>query len=254
MSSRNVAVAAIALLAAAATPALSASVSTQLAQKASASVNLGTSGCTNNPGPFITLNGEIRLGGVNARIILSNNAKLTHTASTDVVADVVLVPQGQSIQIAKQPSQGGVGGNPWIYFQFNDANGTDLTQPVLLGRCVQGLSPANLGFVLSTAATASVVSGQCSNNPGPYVTLDGELKLGGLGGRIILTNNAKFTHVAATDVVLDIVLLQPGQSITFHKQPPLGGAGGNPWIFLQFLDGQGNAYGSPILVGRCNQL
>jgi hypothetical protein len=251
--SRILAPAALAALVAA-SPAWSAPVSTNFGQKVSANVNCTTSGCTNNPGPYITINGELSLGGVKAKIILSNNAKLTHVASTDIVADVDIIPDGDKIQIAKQPSRGGVGGNPWIYLQFNDCKGTDYSSPLLLGRCVQGLSPARGDFRIPTGVAANIVSGECSNSPGPYVTLDGELKLGGIGAKLILTNNAKFTHVASADVVIDVVLLEDGQSITFHKQPPLGGAGGNPWIYVQFCDGKGDAYGSPILVGRCNKL
>jgi hypothetical protein len=254
MSRSKVIAPAALLLLAAASPAWSAPVSASLAQKASASVNCTTSGCSNNPGPYITINGEMTLGGVKARIILSNNQKFTHTASTDVAAEVELIPEGRSIQIAKQPSRGGVGGNPWIYLQFNDCKGHDYSNPILLGRCVQGLSPAKLNFALPTGVKMNIISGECSNSPGPYVTLDGELKLGGLGGRLILTNNAKFTHATSADVTIDVVLLEDGQSITFHKQPPLGGAGGNPWIFVQFLSGSGDPLGSPILVGRCNQL
>jgi hypothetical protein len=248
-----IAPAALALLVAA-SPAWSAPVSASLGQKGSARVDCTASGCSNNPGPYITINGELELGGVKAKIILSNNAKMTHWAATDVVADVDLIPAGDKLTFAKQPSRGGVGGNPWIYLQFNDCKGTDYSKPILLGRCVQGLSTARADFELPTGARMNVISGECSNSPGPYVTLDGELKLGGLGGKLILTNNAKFTHVASADVVIDIVLLEDGKSITFHKQPPLGGAGGNPWIYVQFCNGRGDAYGSPILVGRCNKL
>jgi hypothetical protein len=40
----------------------------------------------------------------------------------------------------------------------------------------------------------------------------------------------------------------------FPKQPVLGGVGGNPWIYLQFIDGQGNALSGERLLGRCVQL
>jgi hypothetical protein len=251
--SRVIAPAALALLAAA-SPAWSASVSATLTQKASAKVNCSTSGCSNNPGPYITINGEMDLGGIKARIILSNNQKFTHTATANVTADVDLIPEGDKLVFAKQPSRGGVGGNPWIYLQFNDCKGHNYGSPVLLGRCVQGLFKAEDDFDLPTGVKLNVVGGECSNSPGPYVTLDGELKLGGLGAKLILTNNAKFTHAASADVVIDIVLIEDGKSITFHKQPPLGGAGGNPWIFVQFLGGDDRELCAPILVGRCNQL
>lgn len=241
-----------ALLLLVATTASAASVSTKFTQKASAWVKAEASGCTNNPGPYITLNGELKLGGVNARVILTNNAKFTHAASTDEVAEVVLIPAGESIQIAKQPSRGGVGGNPWIYLQFDDCKGNKVGSPILLGRCVQGLSPAALNFALPTSATA-ILSGDCSNHPGPYITLDGELKLGGLGCTIILTNNAKFTHATSADVQIGLVLIPEGKSVTFHKQPSLGGVGGNPWLYVQFCGPSGETYSSPIRIGRCVQ-
>ena len=35
---------------------------------------------------------------------------------------------------------------------------------------------------------------------------------------------------------------------------PLGGAGGNPHVFVQFLNAAGTELSDPIYVGRCNQL
>jgi len=52
---------------------------------------------------------------------------------------------------------------------------------------------------------------------------------------------------------VSVVLIPAGQSITFAKQPSLGGTGGNPWIYLQFLDGKGGALTDPVLLGRCVQ-
>jgi hypothetical protein len=236
-----------------ASAASATTISQKLGQSYKVNLKATPSGCENNPGPYITLDGDLTLGGIGARIILSNNAKGTHTASSDVVSDVTLIPAGEKFQIAKQPSRGGVGGNPWIYFQFLDAQGGSLGAPIKLGRCVQGLTNASGVFSVLTGATVDVSSGDCTNSGGPFITLSGELKLGGLNGRLILTNNAKFTHVASDDVVIDLVLLPDGKSITFAKQPSRGGAGGNPWIYLQFTDGSGSSITAPIRIGRCNQ-
>ena len=233
--------------------ASAATISQKLSQTASVNINATPSGCENNPGPYITLNGEVSLSGVTARIILTNNAKFTHVASADVSADVVLIPGGESIRIAKQPSRGGVGGNPWIYFQYTDCKGGTIGAPIKLGRCVQGLGNVNGSFGIPTAIAAALTGG-CSNNPGPFITLGGDLRMGGLCGQIILTNNAKFTHVASEDVCIDVTLLEDGKTLTFAKQPPLGGAGGNPHIWVQFLDGSGRDLCAPIYVGRCVQL
>jgi hypothetical protein len=199
------------------------------------------------------LNGALTLSGVNARIIATNNKKFTHVTSADVTADVVLIPAGQQIQIKKQPSQGGVGGNPWIFLQFSDCKKA-LGGPKLLGRCVQGLNAADLDFDIPTSVQASAASDGCDNSPGPTITLNGELKLGGLCAQLILTNNNKFTHATAADVVIDVALIPEGHSISFAKQPSLGGAGGNPYIYVQFRDGSGGDLSNPIFVGRCNQL
>lgn len=230
-----------------------ASVTATLAQRARVSLKPTASNCQNNPGPYITLDGELSLGGVNARVILTNNARFTHETSADVVGNAVIIPAGEKITINKQPSRGGAGGNPWIYLQFK-SNGQNLGAPQLLGRCVQGLNNAAVDFSLPTGAQMTVTSGGCSNNPGPWITLDGELRLGGLDATLIFTNNAKFTHVSANDVTVDLVLIPAGKSITFHKQPPLDGAGGNPWIYVQFMSGAGDPLGTPILLGRCVQL
>jgi len=248
------ALAAAASLGLVASASASVSITQSFSQNAHVEVRTSASGCSNNPGPYITIDGSLGLGGAKARIILTNNEKWTHVATGDVVADVDIVPAGQSLTFHKQPPQGGVGGNPWIYFQFNNCKGTTLSNPILLGRCVQGLNPAALDFLLPTAASCNVTSDGCSNSPGPFVTLDGELRLGGVGGTLILTNNAKFTHAASGDVVIDVVLLPDGQSITFHKQPPAGGAGGNPIIYVQFLNGSGSPVGDPIKLGRCNKI
>lgn len=234
--------------------AVGAQVTTSVDQPASVFLSETAAGCNNHPGPFVTLLGELKLSGVNAKIILTNNAKFTHIADTDVVVDVVILDAGETIQIAKQPPEGGAGGNPWIYLVFKDGEGEALSGPILLGRCVQGLKDTALNFGMLTDLDMDVTAEGCSNHPGPFITLDGELRLGGLNATLIFTNNAKFTHVGAADVVVDVVLIPAGTSYTFHKQPPRGGAGGNPWIYVQFEDGAGQPYGDPILVGRCNKL
>jgi hypothetical protein len=224
-----------------------------LPQSAHLSLAATASGCENNPGPYITLDGALTLSGISARIVLSNNRRFTHVTSAEVTADIEIIPLGSEIQIHKQPVLGGVGGNPWIYLQFSDCNRT-FGKPKRLGRCVQGLNDVELDFDLPTGASATLSADGCSNSGGPTITLNGELRMGGLCAQLIFTNNAKFTHATSADAVVDIVLIPAGESIEFAKQPPLDGAGGNPYIFVQFLDGAGLELGEPIFVGRCNQL
>jgi hypothetical protein len=92
----------------------------------------GTS-CTNSGGSEIGIEGNMTLGGIDAKIVFTNNAKWTHvSASSDVVVGLTLAPTQESISVPKQPVRGGAGGNPIVYFAFDgDVAFTSL------GRCNQ---------------------------------------------------------------------------------------------------------------------
>ena len=208
-------------------------------------------GCNNSPGPQITLEGEIALGGIQMELIFKNNDKGTHTTTVTYGSKVVLVPLGDSITIPKQPVLGGVGGNPYIWIQFHDGEGKNLSEEIYLGRCVQGLdiSPE---FVSEVVALADVAPLDCSNNPGPVISVGGTLTFSGVKARFIFRNNVKGTHAA--EDTRDVELIPKGSQTTIPKQPSQGGSGGNPIISLQFLDGASDVIGTPVTLGRCVQL
>jgi len=238
----------------AATPQLTQSYAMPVHVTATASA----SGCDNSPGPYITLNGQLALGGLGSRFTFTNNQKGTHTYSEDHKVDVTVVPAGDAITIPKQPVQGGVGGNPFIWVQLVDGADAPLTSEIYLGRCVQGLDGFAADFDLSSVATALVVADSCSNSPGPYITLGGELALKpGVKAKLIFRNNDNPVggpHEADSTAAVSIEIVPPGQVIQFQKQPVLGGVGGNPWIYFQFLSGTGAKIGQEVLLGRCVQL
>jgi hypothetical protein len=208
-------------------------------------------GCNNSGGPQVTLAGEIVLGGIQAELVFQNNVKGTHQATASYGTNVVLIPLGAAIKIPKQPVNGGVGGNPHIWIQFHDGAGNNLTEETYLGRCVQGLS-VNAGFIRDVIALAEVISADCSNSPGPTVTIGSTITFSGLHARFIFRNNVKGTHTA--EQVRDVALVVNGSELTIPKQPVQGGVGGNPLISLQFVDGDGNELDDPVVLGRCTQL
>jgi len=230
------------------------SVNTTVPIAASVVTSVTADGCTNHPGPFITLSGELTLGGITARLIFQNNVKGTHTHTEDVTADVVVIPAGEKIAFAKQPPEGGVGGNPFTYIQFTDGAGNAMSDEIFLGRCVQGLDTASAAFSLPADASVDVSTDSCDNSPGPFITLSGEIALSDINARVIFRNNVQGTHTHTEDVVVDVVILPAGETIRFAKQPPLGGVGGNPRISIQFLDGSANPLGDPTFLGKCVQL
>jgi len=212
---------------------------------------VSASGCQNSPGPKVTLGGTISLGGLCAKVTLSNNTKGTHRTTVKQDFTVTLVPEGSTISIPKQPVLGGAGGNPHIYLQFHDGNGQNLSQEFYLGRCVQGLNLS--ADVLNEAIARATVEGDgCSNHPGPVITLGGDITLGGLHARFVFRNNKKGTHSA--EVARDVALIVDGTKVTIPKQPSQGGVGGNPIVTIQFCDGNGDPMGDPVVLGRCNQL
>ena len=218
-------------------------------------LSAASSGCTNAPGPKVTLWGELLLGGLGVMLVFQNNAKGTHTHEETTEATAVLIPAGESLEIPKQPAYGGTGGNPFLWLQFTSPDGDALSSEIFLGRCVQGLFLATADLVIPALATATVEGGSCDNH-GSTIALNGELKLSGIHARIIFRNNDNPVggpHEADADTTVDIVLLAEGETIEFAKQPPLDGAGGNPWISLVFLDGDGLPVSDRFLLGRCVQ-
>lgn len=68
-------------------------------------------------------------------------------------------------------------------------------------------------------------------------------------------NNEKCTHeYSEDDVTINIIFLPDGDSISFDKYPSQGGAGGNPHVYFQFMDGNNTGLASEIYPGRCNKL
>ena len=218
--------------------------------------SMTTSGCDNSPGPKVTLQGAMSLGGVGVQLLFENNLAGTHTFTVDSSSSAVVIPAGQSVTIPKQPVLGGTGGNPFISIQFVDNHNNPLSNEIFLGRCVQGLFNTSVDLSIPATATAQVSGGSCDNH-GSTISLSGQMSLTGINANLIFSNNDNPVggpHQNTQPTVVSVVLIPAGQTIQFAKQPPLGGAGGNPWIFLTFLDGRGQPVSDQILLGRCVQL
>lgn len=231
---------------------------TNFSMPVAVSATITPENCTNNPGPWITFEGAAALGGFGIDFIFRNNVKGTHEHEEDVTVDVEVLPAGESIVIPKQPVDGGTGGNPFIWVQFVDGNGSPMTEEIFVGRCVQG--PWNVGatVAVSTAVTAEVTFESCSNNPGPVISYSSDVALsGGVDARVIFRNNDNPVggpHEASEEMVSTVNVIADGTSFSFPKQPVHGGVGGNPWIYGAFEHADGSPIGDEELIGRCVQL
>jgi hypothetical protein len=231
-------------------------VSTSFSEPVQVQGSVTTSDCSNAPGPQITFNGAMALGGLTVEMIFRNNInKDVHTLVEDRKF-VLEVKDGQEIVIPKQPVLGGVGGNPFIWVQFVDTNNNPMTGEVFLGRCVQGSWPVTQALLPPATATALIATLDCTNNPGPYINVEGSLSiLPGIRARFIFRNNDNPVggpHMA--NATVDLTLIPAGYALQFPKQPVLGGVGGNPWISVQFVNDKGDPIGTETLLGRCVQL
>jgi len=232
-------------------------ISADLLVPASLHMAVDSSGCSNRGGPYITLNGEFLSASMNGKLT-ARNAGGKHEASVDALLAARLVPDsGIPLVIPKQPPEkfdgGGAGGNPFIHFQALDEGGKPIHEPILLGRCVQGLDDIHVLFGLLSHAEATV-DGSCSNNPGPYITIAGAIALGGVDGRIIFSNNEKMTHRRDEIGSLEFVIVPKETPVVFPKQPSIGGVTGNPLLFFSFTDADGGDVSDELRLGRCNKL
>lgn len=108
------------------------------AAMAAAYANFTSIDCANSPGPYITLESGLSLGGLIARIIFRNNDNpVNGPHKADAVGDITMIGPGTMFTFPKQPVDGGVGGNPWIFAGFTDGGGVSLSVNNLVGRCVQ---------------------------------------------------------------------------------------------------------------------
>src|SRR6266487_3517212 len=125
--------------------------------------SMTTSGCDNSPGPQITLQGAMTIGGIGVQLLFENNLAGTHTFTIKSTASATVIPAGQTVTIPKQPVLGGVGGNPFISIQFVDNHNNPLSNEIFLGRCVQGLFNTSVDLSVPATATAQVSGGSCDN-------------------------------------------------------------------------------------------
>src|SRR2546426_12225182 len=135
--------------------------------------SMTTSGCDNSPGPQITLQGAMTIGGLGIQLLFENNLAGTHTFTVESTASATVIPVGQSVTIPKQPVLGGTGGNPFISIQFVDNHNKPLSDPIFLGRCVQGIFTTSVDLSIPATAPAQIPARTCDNHA-PSITPSGQ--------------------------------------------------------------------------------
>lgn len=252
-----------------------ASADTQVTQQLTVPVHVSAhaDAWCDNTGSTVEISGGVTMGGVTTRIWFQNNVRGTHqSAFSDVPTEVVLTPDNDPIVIPKQPykylnSVGpngqtgpGVGGNPWISFDFL-IDGVSVTNdnPILLGRCVQlsktapGLSVNFSGDFNLPVIASSLIHALTCDGQQAQVTVDSSVTDSGIDGLLLFDNNInKVVHRATATGEISLHLTH---AVTTAKGGwGHGGVGGNPLVYAQFRANGGVWAPTPGLVGRCKKI
>jgi hypothetical protein len=112
-------------------------------------------------------------------------------------------------------------------------------------------STSTVQFRLPVQATVEVDPNSWCDNQGPHITLNTTSMFGGFATRIQFSKNKKDAwHDPVTGESVAELTLSTGEATSsLPKQPPLGGAGGNPFIYIQ-PDAEVEDY---YYIGRCVQ-
>src|SRR5439155_2070276 len=197
----------------------------------------------------VSLDGQLALAGLGARLTFYNNQKGTQSATIVAQGEAGVIPAGTTITIPRQPGVTEVRGNPSVFVQLVDGSDRPVTSGAALGACGDALASFTSDFALPAAARATLTS--CENSPGPNITLSGELAIeAGVAAKLTLRGDSAQNVGSATTGTLRVVIVPAQGTIRFASQPVRAGAGGNPWIYLQFLSASGTPFGQESLVGR----
>jgi hypothetical protein len=191
-----------------------------------------------NKGSNITLTGNITINKTLpvARIELWNSPPGSKTAVLQNAFSVSLQDEnGGNLydKSPKQPSLGGVGGNPYFWFALD---GQSLSQAQFLGRCVEQSTPRKIARNFNQGAILSLALSQldCNNTGGPNITITAGRNENAVIGNVIESNNYKGTLQSA-DIKAQLGIVFENGKIMAPKSVAAGGAGGNPIVKVQFL-------------------
>ena len=187
-------------------------------------------GCSNT-GSSISFSGDATvLGNVRGIIKVSNNKKDTNSYTITGTAEVTLAVASGSAPINKQGGiNNGVGGNPWISWEYQDGGNR-----IWLGRCVQGASQSidrNGNFLNSLSW--SIGTSNCSPSQ-TAVNNASANRPTGINGTIYLqnsVNNPQQTNDVSGSLSAGLVNLGSISDQTSKSQKNL--AGGNPHIYVK---------------------
>jgi len=107
----------------------------------------------------------------------------------------------------------------------------------------------HVSFTVPAHVDVSVSDDSWCDNKGPHITLNSTANVGGFAMELTFKNSVKGQKTLQTVGVgtLTLVSATGNTNPQIWKQPPLGGAGGNPFMYYQ------DPTGANFYIGRCVQ-
>src|SRR5215212_4372388 len=215
--SLRLAATALAAVAAAAVPAVASATPASLGPypvnvNAHVSVDSTAAQC-DNTGSTINIGGSMSFDGLGQDVLFENRAldgdpggtvpgHHTKNGSSSIATFSAL--DSENTTIPKQPSRGGVGGNPYMFLSLGQRAGgvyTASTGEAYLGRCVTGnsLNHVNANFTVPGALGGTLFALSCQNTSSG-LSINSNGNHGGIAGQVRFTNNKnKAVHDATLD-------------------------------------------------------
>lgn len=212
-------------------------------------------GCSNTPGPEVKVQGSLALAGFKVEVgFTTPSGGPSHTEKATVEQQVV--PENQPVGIPQQSVVGPLGANPYIWLQLLDQRGRPLTSEIFLGQCSQGTFNVSASLLAPSEAIATVSTSACESASGAIVALDGQMDLQPVNGRLIFrdSNTTGGPKGPINQASIELAMVPAIQTYPFPQQEVSGGVGNNPLISLQMRQGDSEAIGNEIVLGRCQAI
>lgn len=205
--------------------------------------------CAREDGAWVVTDGTLELSGVVVQLDFRNNQRGTHSASqvTTLHAGRARLADPSRARAMVSPGE-----DAYVWMQLLDAQGEPLSEEIFLGSCGAATGTARTQAPVPGVARVTAATRNCTNT-GPRVTVSSALQLSGLRLRFTFRSESDpGGEVLGTyDTTAELVAVNEGREVSLPKQPAAGGVGGNPWIYVQVVDGAGQPLGEQLLLGRC---
>ena len=202
------------------------------------------------PGVRVAVGGTITAEGFGARLTYRQVEPGTTSPVEEVTSQRIALLHDRTLPVPPRAiDRPAAGRPPDLWIQFLDGGGTPMTALTRLGRCDQGPFQMSPSLTLGLSVDAAVLR---SERPDPTLAMAGEICIRtGIVARFTLTENGGAApRPGESPPPSDVPLFPGGTEVQLPRRMLRGPLGRDSWIYLTFLDGDGQPTGGESLLGR----